>query len=179
MGAEPRAGLEDAPGRDCSRTIRRRRAKPWLFTAGMVCMVSCAQENPAAPNAITQEWVREYYELFQDQPFDADQLMRYYSPEVRFSDPTFDIEVEGLAQVRELYEVTGTEGSSYRDIRWQIDRVVIGEDQGDVAIHGHWSGSFDGQDFEIAFVTLWRVVDQRIVEQIDFFDALAFDEQVG
>lgn len=145
----------------------------WCIAAMLV--IAGAGRAAEAPSA--ESMVRDYYATFSESPFDVDRLMVFYAENVVFVDPTFDISVTGVDEVRALYAAIGTDDSRYRDIRWQIERVIADAD--DVAIHGRWSGRFDGKAFDIEFVTLWRLAEGRIVEQRDFFDAPTFDEQVG
>ncbi len=157
---------------------------PALARTALVLMFFLASCSPSQDpesrlaEAPTEEWVRSYYDTFAPDAFDVDRLMTFYSAEVRFTDPTFDIEVFGRDEVRKLYANTGTAVSQYSETHWDIDRVIIGG-LNDVAIHGVWAGNFQGKPFEVQFVTLWRLEAGLIVEQIDFFDAATFDEQVG
>ncbi len=140
------------------------------------CSPGASMDEPSFQ--ATEAWVRSYYENFQAPAFDLERHMAYYAPDVHFVDPTFDIDVSGSDEVRALYASIGTAESSYSDIRWNLDRVLI-SGTNDVTIHGSWSGVFQGSSFDIQFVTLWRLRDDEIIEQKDFFDAPTFDEQVG
>lgn len=149
-----------------------------MMIIGVAMLQAGASPSPAGETVLTaaQELVADFYGEFESDAFDVDRLMRHYDPDVVFVDPTFDIEVNGVAAVRELYAVAGTAESRYRGTAWEIERVIASG--ADVAIHGTWSGRFDDKPFSVEFVTLWKLSDGKIVEQRDFFDAIGFDEQV-
>jgi ketosteroid isomerase-like protein len=130
----------------------------------------------SAELVFARDLVNRFYGTFARLPFDVDSLMDNYDPQVEFVDPTFDIEVSGIAEVRNLYAGAGEGASRYREIRWDIQTVVASGS--DIAVRGVWSGTFDGKPFTVDFVTLWRLRDGKIVSQQDFFDAIGFDQQV-
>jgi len=121
--------------------------------------------------------VEAYYSQFQKPGFLVDQLMTFYADDVSFTDPTLEIVARGREAVRKLYADLGTERTAYEDIRWSIASVIVDGDN--VVIRGAWAGKFQGCDFDIDFMTLWRLQYGKIAEQINFFAASAFDRQVG
>ena len=121
--------------------------------------------------------VDAYYSQFQQPGYFVDDLMTFYADDVLFTDPTFEIVARGKEAVRRLYSDLGTSETAYEDIRWTITGVIAADDS--IVIRGAWSGRFHGCDFDIDFMTLWRLRDGKIAEQNDFFAASAFDQQVG
>ena len=146
----------------------------------LATLLGCAQAEKQTSDANTQlraeKMVSDYYGTFASAQFEVDRLMDFYQPDVDFADPTFDIAVRGVDEVRKLYAVAGTGESNYRDLRWKIDTIVASGDN--VAIHGLWSGRYQGKPFEVPFVTLWGLRDGRIAIQRDFFAAGLWDRQV-
>jgi len=131
----------------------------------------------AEPTSDAEELVEQYYSRFQKPGFLVDDLMQYYADDVLFTDPTFEIVASGKAEVRKLYADLGTERTAYKNIRWDIQQVISQDDA--IVIRGNWSGRFHECDFDIEFMTLWRLSDGKIAVQNDFFAASAFDRQVG
>ncbi len=121
--------------------------------------------------------VEEYYSHFQKPGFLVDDLMQFYADDVVFTDPTFEVVAEGKSDVRKLYADLGTSQTAYENIQWTITDVVSAGDI--IVIRGRWSGRFHDCEFEIDFMTLWRMADGKIAEQNDFFAASSFDRQVG
>lgn len=121
--------------------------------------------------------VKQYYSKFQKPNFLVDDLMRFYADDIRFVDPTFEIVANGKDAVRKLYIDLGTEKTNYRNIEWDIKDIIVQADS--VVIRGNWSGVFHDCDFDVEFVTLWKLRKGLIAEQTDFFAASAFDRQVG
>jgi ketosteroid isomerase-like protein len=135
--------------------------------------LSCDAEQ----RSFAERLVAEYYSQFQKPGFLVDQLMEFYGDGVLFIDPTFEIVAEGKSEVRKLYAQLGTEGTAYRNIVWTISDIIS---QGEtIVIRGKWSGRFHECDFDVDFMTLWKLADDKIVEQHDFFAAGTFDRQVG
>lgn len=143
----------------------------------LAAAAGCVAISATSAVADHRDLVDRYYAHFQQPGFTVDRLMAFYAEEVAFSDPTFGIRVSGRDGVRTLYADIGTERTNYRNIVWNIDRVLI--DGRDVAINGRWSGVFHHCPFDVEFTTLWRLADGLIVEQKDFFAASAFDRQVN
>lgn len=134
---------------------------------------------PAASDEVSAagKIVESYYSKFQKPGFLVDDLMSYYAEDVVFTDPTFEIVAEGKKEVRKLYADLGTDRTAYKNIRWEITDVITQDDA--IVIRGRWSGQFQNCDFDIDFMTLWRLKDGKITEQNDFFAASSFDRQVG
>ncbi|WFL76244.1 nuclear transport factor 2 family protein [Altererythrobacter arenosus] len=126
---------------------------------------------------VAEELVDRYYAKFQQPGFLIDDLMKFYSPDIAFVDPTYEIVMNGESEFRETYAELGTAQSNYRNIKWDIAEVVTSGDK--VVIYGNWSGTFHHCPFEVAFTTYWKLENGLIVEQRDFFAAPAFDRQVG
>lgn len=126
---------------------------------------------------IAETFVRDYYSRFQKPGFLVDELMEFYADDVLFTDPTFEIVARGKSEVRKLYAELGTDRTAYKDIHWDIQSVIIQDDN--VVIRGRWSGRFFDCSFDIDFMTLWRIENNKIAEQNDFFAAGTFDRQVG
>jgi len=150
----------------------------YLFVLAATAVLSGAAPVAIASAAgAADALVSEFYSRFQKPGFHVDDLMVYYHPDIVFLDPTFEIRAEGKSEVRSLYAELGTERTAYKDIRWTIDSVISEGDH--IVIRGRWSGRFHACDFDVEFMTLWRLKDGKIVEQNDFFAASAFDRQVG
>ena len=131
----------------------------------------------ADQSSFAENLVEEYYSQFQKPGFLVDELMKFYSDDVLFTDPTFEIIAVGKSEVRKLYADLGTDRTAYKNIEWKI-RTVISQGES-IVIRGIWSGQFQECDFEVDFMTFWRLVDEKIAEQNDFFAAGSFDRQVG
>ena len=123
------------------------------------------------------EFVAEYYAEFQKPGFLVDDLMVFYHDDVLFKDPTFEIVAEGKAEVRKLYADIGTGNTAYRNISWNILDVVSRDNT--IVVRGRWSGRFHHCNFDVDFMTFWRLDGREIAEQYDFFAAATFDRQVG
>lgn len=127
--------------------------------------------------SFAQDIVEDYYSQFQKPGYFVDELMKYYKDDVLFTDPTFEIVATGKGEVRKLYADLGTDRTAYKNIHWKVKDVIS---QGEsIVIRGIWSGQFYECDFEVDFMTLWRLEDEKIAEQNDFFAASSFDRQVG
>jgi ketosteroid isomerase-like protein len=121
--------------------------------------------------------VKQYYSKFQKPNFLVDDLMKFYTDDIKFVDPTFEIVANGKDAVRNLYIDLGTEKTSYQNIEWDIRDIIIQIDS--VVIQGKWSGVFHDCIFDVEFMTLWKLRKGLIAEQTDFFAASTFDRQVG
>lgn len=144
---------------------------------GVTAALFCATTAWTVENFSAEVLVEEYYSQLQKPGFSVDELMKYYADDVIFTDPTFEIVAVGLAEVRKLYADLGTSRTAYKNIRWTIQNVVSQDDF--VVIRGNWSGQFHKCDFDVEFMTLWRLTDGKISVQNDFFAASTFDKQVG
>lgn len=131
----------------------------------------------ADQSSFAESLVEEYYSQFQKPGFLVDELMKFYSDDVLFTDPTFEIIAVGKREVRKLYADLGSDRTAYKNIEWKI-RTVISQGE-NIVIRGIWSGQFHECDFEIDFMTYWRLADEKIAEQNDFFAAGSFDRQVS
>lgn len=145
-----------------------------IFSAGsLVWMLSAL----AYEMSHAERLVHDYYSQFQKPGFFVDDLMHFYTEDIVFTDPTFEISVNGKSEVRKLYADLGTERTAYKNIQWAISSVISEDDR--IVIRGKWSGRFHDCEFDIDFMTLWRIEDGKIAEQNDFFAASTFDRQVG
>jgi len=123
------------------------------------------------------EIVRGFYAKFQQPGFLIDDLLAYYTDDIDFRDPTFDITINGAAEFRGLYGDLGTDRTGYRDIVWTLADILVDGDS--VLISGRWSGRYQDCPFDVEFMTLWRMRGRLIGYQRDFFASDAFDRQVG
>ena len=151
-----------------------RKIMQFLFLAASLVLTLPAMADTAS---FAEKLVENYYSQFQKPGFFVDDLMRFYSDDIVFTDPTFEIVAKGKAEVRKLYADLGTDKTAYRNIQWDISNVISQNDR--IVIRGKWSGRFHHCEFDIDFVTLWKITDRKIAEQNDFFAASAFDRQVG
>lgn len=124
-----------------------------------------------------EDFVAKYYAEFQQPNYLVDDLMAFYRDDVVFSDPTFEILAQGKAEVRKLYAEIGTENTAYTDISWEIADIVSQDDT--IVVRGKWSGRFFDCEFDVDFMTLWKLEEGKIAQQHDFFAAVTFDRQVG
>lgn len=164
------------------RTRRGRQGLAWTIAIAWLMALGSpglgiASPGPSTSKADHRQMAERYYSRFQQPDFDVDELMEFYDDDVRFSDPTFEITARGDSEVRKLYADIGTDRTSYTNITWTLDRIVVESD--DVVIHGRWAGEFSGCTFDVPFVTLWRLRNGLIAEQTDFFAAAIFDRQVN
>ena len=144
-----------------------------LLACGLISvnLAACADSS-----SDKRQLVRQYYSQFQKPGFEVDELAKFYADDVAFIDPTFEIEAKGRDEVLALYAEIGTDRTSYEDIDWDLRDIIVDGDN--VVISGRWSGKFFECPFDVDFATLWKLQDDLIVVQRDFFAASRFDEQV-
>ena len=141
-----------------------------LLSSSFHCLKASADANP-------KKLVEDYYARFQQPGYFVTELMQRYTEDVRFIDPTFEIDVSGREEVAKLYADLGTGKTAYTNVAWIIRQIVAENDH--VTIRGNWSGQFQDCPFDIEFMTLWKLRNGLIAEQTDFFAASTFDRQVG
>ncbi|MGP1282682.1 MAG: nuclear transport factor 2 family protein [Parasphingopyxis sp.] len=152
----------------------------YLWLLSCVALASCAQaadDVRDVDDAALRQWVDSFYGDYLRPGVTAEQLLSHYAEDVEFVDPTFRIDVRGHDGLIRVFGQLGTPESNYRDVEWQIDKVMV--DGQSVAVNGVMSGEWYGCPFEMAFVTIFDIEDGLIARQQDFFAASTFDEQVA
>lgn len=164
--------------RNNSRLARRLATGGWAALLLSGCqLVTDTRSDLATKEADAEALVDRYYSQYQQPGFLIDDLLEFYTPDVAFIDPTYEIRLNGRSDFRQFYSELGTDKTNYRDIAWKIEDVLVDGDA--VAIYGRWSGTFHHCPFDVAFTTFWRLDEGLIAEQRDYFAASAFDRQVG
>ena len=132
----------------------------------------------SAPN-VSEDFVNRYFAAYDTDHMVLDRFLELYSDDIRFVDPTFRLDIDGKAALREMYEDAKIGNSDgYQEWHWELNRhLVVGRD---VIIEGTWSGVWQGQPFSVRFNT-WLTLDEhgKIAKQLDFFDTRSWFEQVG
>lgn len=146
-----------------------------LSMAAISCSPNSTESEAEAANL--RAFVDAYYDDYLRDGVTIDTVLEYYSEDVEFVDPTFQIEVHGHDGLRQLYGAVGTQEFNYTNLNWDLDIVLAEGNQ--VAVNGRWTGSWHNCPFDVPFVTIFDVENGLITRQQDFFAASMFDDQVG
>lgn len=140
------------------RTMTKFLAVTLMCTMGT--MVPAGAASKAANHDISG-WIDAY------QQFDLDRFLDYYADDIRFRDPTAQIDFTSKEQLKNAYSgiMQGRWGGNYR---FDINSVV--QEGNQVVLEGLFSLTFDGRQGKIHFTTWLEFEEGKIRHQLDMFD---------
>src|SRR6266446_7316937 len=138
---------------------------------GLLFFVSGAAV-PTPANADSQAFVRDFYSAYKAK--DAARLVQFYTPDATFVDPTFDLDLKGPDQIRDLLTKAL---AKYESLDWQIAHTTPAGD--DLVVEGTMIGKLNGKTVRVPFVSIFHFRGNQISAQRDMFDVLHFLVQLG
>ena len=139
---------------------------PALFVTATLSLVA----GPGAPQ--TEDFVRDFYAAYKAR--DAAQMAEFYTPDATFVDPSFELDLKGPDQIRELFQKVFPK---YESLDWEIKHVTPAAD--DLIVEGVMTGSIGKKTVRVPFVSIFQFRDGKIASQRDLFDVAHFLVQLG
>lgn len=138
----------------------------FLSFAFLPSSAAWATNQPAHP---VSGWLEVY------QQFDLEAFLGFYAEDVRFTDPTAQLDFTSRKQLTSAYTdiMQGRYGGNFM---FDVNRTVT---QGDtVVLEGLFSLTWNGQKATINFTTWLDFKDGKIVRQLDMFDYNNLQRQI-
>ena len=149
--------------------MKIRSASPVLFALGVgLAAAGPARAAPPAPGA----FVRDFYAAYG--PHGAARIGDFYAADATFTDPSFELDLQGRDQIRDLLVQVL---AKYESLDWAIAHTAPAGD--DLTVEGTMVGRLHGQTVRVPFVSVFHFKDGKIAAQRDLFDVLHFYAQLG
>ena len=143
----------------------------------MLCLVTaivlCAYSVYAKTKALDRStFVRDFYAAYTAK--DADKLAQFYATDATFVDPSFELNLKGSDQIRDLLKKAL---AKYETLEFQIRHTISAGDE--LVVEGTMIGKLPKNTVRVPFVSIFRLKAEKISEQRDMFDVLHFLTQLG
>jgi limonene-1,2-epoxide hydrolase len=138
-----------------------------LLCSVSLCRVSVAAE---APDANT--FIRDFYGAYKAK--DSERLAQFYAPDATFVDPTFELNLKGPDQIRDLLQKAL---AKYETLDFEITHTISAGD--DLVVEGVMAGKLSQNAVRVPFVSVFHFNGEKIAAQRDMFDVLHFFKQLG
>lgn len=127
----------------------------------------------AEPTTVKAEaFVRDFYAAYSAKG--TSRIGDFYAVDATFTDPSFDLDLKGRDQIRDLL---GKVLVKYESLDWEIAHTLVAGD--DLTVEGTMVGKLHGQMVRVPFVSVFHFKDGKISTQRDLFDVLHFYAQLG
>jgi steroid delta-isomerase-like uncharacterized protein len=138
----------------------------------LLCSVSLWQTRAAsdAPDAST--FVHNFYAAYKAK--DAARMAQFYADDATFVDPTFELNLKGPDQIRDLFTKAL---AKYESLDWDIAHTTPAGD--DLIVEGTMIGKLKTKTVRVPFVSIFHFQNGKIAAQRDMFDVLHFLVQLG
>jgi len=146
-------------------SMKTRLAVLFALTAGFVI------QSPA-DTAGHDAFVRYFYAAYKAK--DASRMAQFYTPDATFVDPSFELDLKGPDQIRDLFAKVFPK---YESLEWQIVHVISAGD--DLIVEGTMIGKVSAKTVRVPFVSIFHFRDNKISAQRDMFDVTHFLVQLG
>jgi ketosteroid isomerase-like protein len=127
---------------------------------------------PIPASADSQAFVRDFYSAYKAK--DVARMAQFYAPDATFVDPTFELDLKGPDQIRDLLTKAL---AKYESLDWQIAHTTPAGD--DLVVEGTMIGKLNGKTVRVPFVSIFHFRENKISAQRDMFDVLHFLVQLG
>ena len=140
--------------------------------AALFVLVSGAVIQTQANAADTGAFVRDFYAAYKAR--DATRMAEFYTDDATFVDPSFELNLKGPNQIRELLTKVL---ANYESLDWEIvHTTVAGED---LIVEGNMIGKLTGKTVRVPFVSIFHFRGDKISTQRDMFDVVHYLVQLG
>lgn len=145
------------------------KAMPYLIAA----IVLLAHPVHAKTEAIDRKvFVRDFYATYAAK--DADKMAQFYTPDASFVDPSFELDLKGSTQIRDLLKKAL---AKYEKLEFQITHTISAGNE--LVVEGVLIGKLPKNNVRIPFVSIFQFKGEKISAQRDMFDVLHFLTQLG
>jgi limonene-1,2-epoxide hydrolase len=145
------------------------KAMPGLVAAIVLCAHSVYAKTKAVDRT---SFVRDFYAAYTAK--DADKLAQFYATDATFVDPSFELNLKGPDQIRDLLKKAL---AKYETLEFQITHTISAGDE--LVVEGTMIGKLPKNTVRVPFVSIFRLKGEKISEQRDMFDVLHFLSQLG
>lgn len=135
-------------------------------------LVSGVATSTPANTADSQTFVRDFYAAYKGK--DAARMAQFYTPDATFFDPSFELDLKGPDQIRDLFSKVFPK---YDSLDFQIAHTTANGD--DLIVEGTMIGQFSGKTVRVPFVSFFHFRENKISAQRDMFDVTHFLVQLG
>lgn len=123
-------------------------------------------------NQVADAFVRDFYAAYKAK--DAVRLAQFYTADATFVDPSFELDLKGPDQIRDLFTKVFPK---YESLDFQIAHTTsTGED---LIVEGSMIGKIGEKTVRVPFVSIFHFKDNKIAAQRDLFDVTHFLVQLG
>jgi len=145
------------------------KAMPGLVAASVLCAHSVYAETKAVDRT---SFVRDFYAAYTAK--DADKMAQFYAANATFVDPSFELNLKGPDQIRELLRKAL---AKYETLDLQITHTISAGDE--LVVEGTMIGKLPKNTVHVPFVSIFQFKGEKISAQRDMFDVLHFFTQLG
>lgn len=139
----------------------------------LLTMVIAGNRVKAGDNAPKSDvFVRDFYTAYKAK--DAVKMSEFYTADATFVDPSFEIDLKGRDQIRELLIKAL---AKYQTLNWEITHTIPAGD--DLVVEGVMTGKLPQKTVRVPFVSIFHFKKEKISAQRDMFDVLHFFLQLG
>jgi limonene-1,2-epoxide hydrolase len=117
-------------------------------------------------------FVRDFYAAYKAK--DAGRLAQFYNADATFVDPTFELNLKGPDQIRDLLSKAL---AKYESLDWEIAHTTTAGDE--LIVEGKMIGKLGAKTVHVPFVSVFHFENGKIAAQRDMFDVLHFLVQLG
>jgi limonene-1,2-epoxide hydrolase len=117
-------------------------------------------------------FVHDFYAAYSAK--DADKLATFYTADATFVDPSFELNLKGRDQIRELLKKAL---AKYETLEFQITHTIGAGDE--LVVEGTMVGKLPKDMVHVPFVSVFQFKGEKIAAQRDMFDVLHFFTQLG
>jgi steroid delta-isomerase-like uncharacterized protein len=139
---------------------------------GLLFLFFCMRIHAASNAPQSDAFVRDYYAAYGAK--DAAGLAQFYTADATFVDPSFELDLKGADQIRELFSKVFPK---YESLAWQVAHTTSAGD--DLIVEGNMIGQISGKTLRVPFVSIFHFRAGKIASQRDMFDVTHFLVQLG
>ncbi len=144
-----------------------------ILCGALVVVVSFTSQIRAESNAPeTSAFVRDFYAAYKAK--DVARMAQFYAADATFVDPSFELNLKGPDQIRELLTKAL---AKYESLNWEIAHTIPAGD--DLVVEGTMVGQLNTKTVRVPFVSIFHFKNGKIAAQRDMFDVLHFLVQLG
>jgi limonene-1,2-epoxide hydrolase len=140
--------------------------------AVLLFLVAAGQMRAEANAPETKTFVRDFYAAYKAK--DASRMAQFYNADATFLDPTFELNLKGPDQIRDLLSKAL---AKYESLDWEIAHTTTAGD--DLIVEGKMIGKLGTKTVHVPFVSVFHFANGKIAAQRDMFDVLHFLVQLG
>ncbi|MEP6686247.1 MAG: nuclear transport factor 2 family protein [Verrucomicrobiota bacterium] len=143
-----------------------------LFISSVIILLT-GKETFAGSNAPQADaFVRDFYAAYKAK--DAARMAEFYTATATFVDPSFELDLKGPDQIRELLTKAL---AKYESLDFQIAHTTPAGDH--LIVEGSMIGKLGGKTVRVPFISIFQFRGGKIAAQRDMFDVTHFLVQLG